>query len=104
VGGVSKSKLWRDIHPAGNLILHFGEMLQQYQVSKAEAFQNLWQNFGELFLNISPFLLWRLIWKYLAKFSMMANFWRVIWKYLANIFYDGQLLETYLEISRQNFL
>jgi hypothetical protein len=87
VGGVSKSKLWRDIHPAGNLILHFGEMLQQYQVSKAEAFQNLWQNFGELFLNISPFLLWRLIWKYLAKF-----------------FYDGKLLEGYLEISRQNFL
>jgi hypothetical protein len=34
---------------------------------------------------------------------MMANFWRVIWKYLAKIFYDGQLLEGFLEISRQSF-
>jgi hypothetical protein len=62
--------------------------------------------FGELFGNISPFLptFGDLSGNISPNFSMMANFWRVIWKYLAKIFFDGQLLETYLEISRQNFL
>ena len=63
-----------EIHPAGNWILHFGEMLQ-HQVSKSRSLP-----------------------------KSMAEFWRVIWKYLAKEFYDGQLLESYLEISRQRIL